>query len=237
MNIASILVGVGDVMKNVVISKCTLYNDTEYEITIVDYDDTRKLKPHYKQGNGLVAGSIDLILIDHLNDYEEHKINFPASKFEGREHRMSVVFAQILKKIKPQSCQVRKVASHWKLVFSHGGFEMQREYEIEHKCEWRESNSNKITIGISASIPIKGIELSPEFKNKTTLTTVNEFESKKNYKRQEQFGKDPVYIWQEVIIIHTTDGILQIPTPNLQTTEDTLNEPSAKLFVYCKQNK
>ena len=78
-------------MKNAVVKECTLYNDTEYKVVVVDHDGTRTLDPGCSEGNYLVSGfSVDLVM--EFPGSKEERITFPSSDFGNRTHRMSVIF-------------------------------------------------------------------------------------------------------------------------------------------------
>ena len=82
---------VGDVVSNAVVKQCTFYNDTDYQVMVVDHDGTRTLNPGCSEGNYLVSGfSLDLVM--KFPGSKEEKINFSSSDFGNRTHKMSVIF-------------------------------------------------------------------------------------------------------------------------------------------------
>ena len=81
---------IGDVVKTTFVKECTFYNDTDYEVVVVDHDGTRTLHPGCSEGNYLVTGfSVSLVL--KLPGREERK-PFPSSQYDNRTHAMSEVF-------------------------------------------------------------------------------------------------------------------------------------------------
>lgn len=226
----------GEVLKNAFVGNCNFENDTSYPVLIVDHDGTRMLYPGTSQGNYLVKGfSVDLIL--KLSDSKEVKINFPASKFENRTHKMSKVFAGYIDEMKTQ-LEVSGVTSKWCLVHSHpGGYEEERTFKMEIKNSWKKCRETGNEFEAKVGAMIKAVELNTSFKRFTKLTRVDEHEQKLTESWTRKF-KDPCYLWQENIVIKTDQpppfDELVIPTPHTAQTS-TFAEPGRNEFYYTKR--
>lgn len=84
-------------------NNCTLYNDTEYDVSIHDYDGRRILRPGCSERNGLAKGG---------NYYINLTMKFPypysdqTKRLYGREynetHYMSTMFRDRIRQIKEE---------------------------------------------------------------------------------------------------------------------------------------
>lgn len=84
---------IGDVVSNAVMKHCTFENDTKYKVIVVDHDGTRALYPGQSEENYIANGfSVDLVMV--FSDTDEAKVNFPSSRYESRNHKMSYIFKE-----------------------------------------------------------------------------------------------------------------------------------------------
>ena len=79
------------------VNYCTLQNDTQYEVEIIDFDGNRTLKPGDSQGNWLIIG-FNIKLVIKFPGSEEEKITFPASEYKNLTHKMSELFQDQISK-------------------------------------------------------------------------------------------------------------------------------------------
>ena len=71
-------------------NNCKLHNDTDYEVTIVDYDGTRTLKPGFETSNYLLKGGFHLKLVmEFPGGWKEGIVRLNGSDFDGRTQQMS----------------------------------------------------------------------------------------------------------------------------------------------------
>ena len=224
---------IAEVVENTVMNNCTFENDTEYQVTIVDHDNTRRLRPHTSQGNYLLPGfSVDLIML--LPFGEEKKINFPSSAFEGRTHKISKIFQEHIMKIE---IKVIKAFSRWEFVYNHtGGYEEKMSSKMVTKSSWQTMKETGYEAEAKIGGMIKAVELSASFKHYTKLTRTDAFE-KEITTSNERTLKDRCYFWQEMIVVKTNQrepyDELVIPTAHTEKTTDQ-REPSKALLIYCK---
>ena len=74
--------------------ECYLYNDTDYHVTISDYDGTRSLSPGDTQHNYLLkGGNYHISLIMKFPDYGTKTIKFHDYEYQNETHRMSTLFS------------------------------------------------------------------------------------------------------------------------------------------------
>ena len=108
---------IGEVVGNTFINRCTFVNDTEYQVTIVDHDNTRSFRPGTSQGNWTIPG-FDCKMIMELPSGEKKSISFPASAYEGRTHKISEIFQEHIRMIE---IKVIQAFSRWEFVYNHTG--------------------------------------------------------------------------------------------------------------------
>ena len=85
------------VTENTKIKQYYIENDSKYTVKIVDHNYTIDLPPGTKQYyNFIVSSSVDLIIIGTNNS--EEKKNFHSNDFENRNHKISVLFEEAIKK-------------------------------------------------------------------------------------------------------------------------------------------
>lgn len=222
-------------MGNAVVGKCYLQNDTKYKVLIVDHDGTCTLYPGKTEFNYLLKGfSVDLVM--KFTDTKEEKINFPASMYENRTHKMSMVFADKIKAYELSLVKVVSAVSKWNLIHNHpGGYDEEREVQMVSKHSWKTMQEKGGEIEGKVGSMIKGVELGLSAKASMKLTRVDEFETQTTEKIKRKFTRDPCYLWQEIVVVKTNKEPpfheLQIPTPHIEHTPNT-NEPGKDKFIY-----
>ena len=225
---------VGEVVGNAFVGHCRFENNTKYEVEIVDHDGTRTLNPGETQRNYLVKGfSVDLVM--KFTDTKEDKVNFPASRYENRTHKMSMIFADEIKAYEMSLVKVVSGFSKWHLIFNHpGGYEEEVEVEMVSKNSWKNMQEKGGGKEAKVGSMIKAVELSLSAKAAIKVTQVDEFSRQTTEKRKRKF-KDPCYLWQEVIVIKTNQASpfheLLIPTAHIEQTSIHV-EPGREKFIY-----
>jgi len=73
---------------------CTLYNDTEYDVVVVNYDGTTRMPPGDRYYPWLLKGGNYYlkIIMEFPGVWEEGVVYLYAHEFEDRTHRMSTMF-------------------------------------------------------------------------------------------------------------------------------------------------
>lgn len=229
---------VGEVVQNTFVGQCRLENNTKYKVEIVDHDGTRTLNPGETQGNYLIKGfSVDLVM--KFTDTKEHKINFPASKYQNRTHKMGMIFADEIHAYEMSLVKVLSGFSKWHLILNHpGGYEEEIEIEMVTKNSWKNMQEKGGEIEAKVGGLIKAVELGLSAKASMKVTRVDEFERQTTEKRKRKF-KDPCYLWQEIVVIKTNQKPpfheLQIPTAHIEQTS-TPDDPGRNKFIYDSEN-
>ena len=73
--------------------ECYFYNDTDYHVTIDDYDGNRALSPGDEQHNFLIkGGNYHVNLTMKFPDYGTKTIKFHDYQYQNETHRMSTLF-------------------------------------------------------------------------------------------------------------------------------------------------
>lgn len=223
--------------------RCTLQNDTDYQVVIVDYDGTRDLNPGTSQGNYLVKGmgfGIDLVM--KFPGSKEEKINFPSSKFENRPHRISVIFSDKIRAFESEhqkySLAVVGGVSRWHLAYNHPGhYEETVTIETVTKNSWKDMQEKGFETELKVGAMIKAVELSASFKAYTKLTRVDEYESTIKKSQTRKFT-EICYVWQEIVAVKTDHeapfDTLDIPTAHTEVTT-TPHEPNKEVFLFAKK--
>ena len=75
---------------NFIIKQCTLYNDTEYTVEVVDKDGTWTLEPGCREDTWLFAGFSIYFVMKYPGSAK--RVEFKSSQFENRTHNMSEIF-------------------------------------------------------------------------------------------------------------------------------------------------
>ena len=73
---------------------CTLYNDTEYDVVVVNYDRTVRMPPEHRYYPWLLKGGNYYlkIIMEFPDGWDEGVVYLYAHEFEDRTHPMSTLF-------------------------------------------------------------------------------------------------------------------------------------------------
>ena len=73
---------------------CTLYNDTEYDVVVVNYDRTVRMTPEDRYYPWLLKGGNYYlkIIMEFPDSWKEGVVYLYAHEFEDRTHRMTTLF-------------------------------------------------------------------------------------------------------------------------------------------------
>lgn len=236
---------VDDVVGSAIKKDCTFVNDTEFEVEIVDYDSTRKLRPGYEEDNWLITGlaSVDIVL--KFPHSEEAKINFPASKFENRRHKISYIFRNEISEFKSKhnvsQLNVIDTYSKWHLAMNHGGgYKKEENITKKTKHNWKTTQSSSTEFEAKVAAKVEAIEASTSFKMATGFSRVTEYEDSIETGEKRWFEKEdgPLYIWQEIVVVVLDEAPpfneLEIPTIHEEVTS-TKDDPGNEKFMFSKK--
>lgn len=86
----------GKVLANAIAKTCGFDNDTQYRVTVILHDGNVELEPGGSVWNWIVTG-FSVYLVMHFPNWEP-QIEFTSTEFKKREHKLSAVFAEQIKK-------------------------------------------------------------------------------------------------------------------------------------------
>ena len=219
-------------------NNCKLYNDTDYKVTIVDYDGTRTLKPGFETSNYLLKGSYYLKLVMEFPDgWKEGIAYLYGSEFEGRTHRMSNLFHDQIHEYTnnhiPTNMKVTRSFSKWHLLHKHpGGFQQEVEVEKVETNSWKRMRASETVSEVKIGFMLDALSQSTSFRQSSRLSSTQQFEQQTKQKEKRTF-KDRCCLWQEIIVVETNQQppfqSIEIPTNNIEMTVDGM--PTKSKFL------
>jgi len=221
---------------------CTLYNDTEYDVVVVNYDRTVRMPPGDRYYPWLLKGGNYYlkIIMEFPGVWEEGVVYLYAHEFEDRTHRMSTMFNKQITEYQknhiPANIKVTQAYSKWQFLQKHpGGFEQQLEIQKIKKSSWERMEASETVTEVKVGLMLEKLSQSQSFKKCTRLSSATQFEEQTRHTDKRIF-KERCCLWQEIIVVHTDQNppfhSLEIPTNNIEMT--AADEPGKDKFMYLR---
>ena len=221
---------------------CTLYNDTEYDVVVVNYDRTVRMPPEDKYYPWLLKGGNYYlkIIMEFPGVWDDGVKYLYAHEFEERTHRMSTLFHEEIKDYKcnhiPEDIKATRAYCKWQFLQKHpGGFEQELEIQKVRKSSWKRMESTETATEVKIGFMLEKLSQSQSFRQSTKLSSATQFEEETLHAEKRRF-KERCFLWQEIIVVHTNQDppfdTLEIPTNNIEIT--AAGEPGKDKFMFHK---